>query len=145
MAEFTKTEWIAARPNDVFNFILDPANASKVMPDVKSNQKLTDGPVGLGTRFRETRLMNGQETTYEIDVTRFDPPQHYSATSSQSGITTTFHYNLKPENDGTRIDLKAEVSGNGLKKLMVPMVIGFMKKHDGDHLQNLKSAVEKEL
>lgn len=142
MAEFTATEWIYATPNAVFNFMLTPDNAHKVMPSVKENVQITEGPVDVGTRFRETRLINGKEATAEIEVTTFEPPRRYSATSSQGGITATYHYTLAPEQNGTRIKLQAEVAASGVKKLVVPMILMMMKKQDGDHLQNLKRAVE---
>jgi hypothetical protein len=46
----------------VFGFLTDGANAPRVVPSVVRVEKLTDGPVGAGTRYRETRLMNGKET-----------------------------------------------------------------------------------
>ena len=142
MAGFSATEWIAAAPQTIFDFMIEPANASKVMDNVTNNEWVTDDPVGVGSRFRETRVMNGKEATSEIEITAYEPPHRYSATSTMSGITASYHYTLAPERDGTRIDLTAEVSGSGVKKLMVPIVVGFMKRQDGDHLQNLKKAVE---
>jgi len=44
--------------------------------------------------------------------------------------------------DGTRIDLTCTVSARGLKKAIVPVVVNILKKEDGDHLQQLKSAME---
>ena len=142
MASFSATEWIAASPQMIFDFMIEPANSHKVMHNVTNNEWITDGPVGVGSRFRETRLMNGKEATSEIEITTYEPPHRYSATSTMSGITATYHYTLAPEREGTRIDLTAEVSAGGVKKLMVPIVVGVMKKQDGDHLQNLKKAIE---
>ena len=142
MASFSATEWIAVPPQIIFDFMIEPANSHKVMHNVTNNEWITDDPVGVGSRFRETRMMNGKEATSEIEITTYEPPHRYAATSTMSGITATYHYTLSPEREGTCIDLTAEVSGSGVKKLMVPIVVGVMKKQDGDHLQNLKKAVE---
>jgi carbon monoxide dehydrogenase subunit G len=143
MAGFSATEWIAASSEVVFAFMQDVQHFPEVITSVVRAEKLTDGPVGLGTRFRETRKVNGREVSAEIEVTTYEPPRRYSATSTQSGITATYHYTLTPEAGGTRIDLQADVSASGLKKLLLPVVVRFMKKEDEDHLQQLKAAVER--
>lgn len=51
------TEWVARSPIEVFQFITDPANASKVIHSVIRAKTLTEGPVGVGTRYREPRLI----------------------------------------------------------------------------------------
>lgn len=145
MAGFFATAWIAATPEVVFAFIGDVNHFSEVMSNVVRSEQITDGPVGLGTRFRETRLIQGREATAEIEVTGYEPPRHYSATSVTNGITVTYHYTFTPEKAGTRVNLQAEATTSGLKKLMLPLVISFMKKADGDHLQQLKAAVERHM
>lgn len=142
MAGFTATEWIAAPPETIFAVVGDVNYFPEVLPSVQHAEQVTDGPLGLGTRFRETRMINGREATAEIEVTTYEPPRRYAATSTQGGITATYHYLFTPENNGTRVDLQAEVNANGLRKLMLPLVVGFMKKEDGNHLTHLKQVVE---
>ncbi|MEZ4729778.1 MAG: SRPBCC family protein [Caldilineaceae bacterium] len=143
MAEFSATEWIAASPEEVFAFIGDVNHFAEVMSNVVRSAQITAGPVGLGTRFRETRLIQGREATAEIEVTGYEPPRRYAATSVANGITVTYHYTFTPEKAGTRVTLHAEATAGGLKKLVLPLVISFMKREDGDHLQQLKAAVER--
>ena len=144
MAGFVMSEWIEATPDQVFNFMIDPDNGPKAMESVISSHKLTDGPVGVGTRFSETRLMKGKEHTSELEVIGFEAPEVYAVQVSQSGIDVEYHYDLSAENEGTRLDLTCNVRGGGLKKLMLPVVAAIMKKEDGDHLQMLKRAIEKD-
>lgn len=143
MAGFSATAWIAATPEAVFAFIQDIDHFAEVLTSVVRVEKITGGPVELGTRFRETRLINGRETTVEIEVTSYDPPHRYSATSITNGMSVTYHYTFTPENEGTRVHLQAKATAGGLKKLMLPLVVSFMKKEDSDHLQQLKAAVER--
>ena len=63
MAGFDLSEWISRPPKEVFDFITSSDNAPKVVQSVKSMVKLTEGPVRVGTRYRETRLMSWQGTT----------------------------------------------------------------------------------
>ena len=142
MAGFDLREWISRPPRDVFDFMVSPDNAPKVVPSVKRMVKLTEGPVGVGTRYRETRLMDGRERQAELDVVAYEPDQKYAMKNVTEGIETVYRYTFHPETDGTRVDLHCEVKAGGLKKLMLPLVASILKKEDGDHLQRLKKALE---
>jgi len=142
MTGFEQTEWIARAPAEVFAFITDSANAPKAMPQIQQMEKLTSGPVAVGARYRETRLINGKPQTTELEVARFSPPQFYSVRNFTEGIETLYHYIFTSEREGTRVLLKCELNAGGLKKLMLPLVAGVLKKEDGNHLARLKAAVE---
>jgi carbon monoxide dehydrogenase subunit G len=142
MAGFELSEWIGRPPKEVFDFVTDPNNAPKVVSSVKSMVRLTDGPTGKGTRYRETRLMNGKEQSAELEVAAFQPNEQYAVKNEQEGFETTYTYNFSSEKNGTRVKLVCEVKAGGLKKMAAPMVASILKKEDGDHLQRLKSAME---
>jgi Polyketide cyclase / dehydrase and lipid transport len=142
MTGFSMNEWIARAPNDVFDFIVSSDNAPKIVQSVTSMVKLTEGPVRVGTRYRETRLMGGQEHQTELEVVEFDPSRKYAMQNINDGIETVYRYHIQPERDGTRIALVCEVKAKGIKKLLLPVVISILKKEDGDHLQRLKKALE---
>ena len=142
MAGFEMSAWISRPPKVVFDFITTPDNAPKVVQSVKSMVKLTEGPVRVGTRYRETRLMNGKEQQAELEVVEYEPQQKYAMKNVTEGIETVYRYMFHPEADGTRVDLACEVKAGGLKKLMLPMVVSILKKEDGDHLQKVKKALE---
>ena len=142
MAGFEMSEWISRPPKDVFDFITASDNAPKVVPSVKSMVKLTEGPVRVGTQYRETRLMNGKEQYAELEVVAYEPDQKYAMKNVTEGIETVYRYTFHPEANGTRVDLVCEVKASGLKKLVLPMVASILKKEDGDHLQKVKEVLE---
>jgi hypothetical protein len=146
MAGFAVSEWIACPPQRVFEFISDSNNAPKIVPAVISSVKLTEGPPKVGTRYRETRLMNGKEEHIELEVKEYAAPEVYAMQNVTDGIETVFRYKLRPERRpegaGTQIDLVCEVKADGLKKLMLLLVASILKKQDGAHLQTLKQVME---
>ena len=142
MTGFNMSEWVARPPKEVFDFISASENAPKIVQSVTSMVKLTEGPVRVGTRYRETRLMNGKEQQAELEIVEFEPAQKYAMQNVTSGIATVYRYNFGPERDGTRIDLVCEVKAKGIKKLMLPLVASILKKEDGDHLQRVKKVLE---
>src|SRR5689334_2124639 len=142
MAGFNMSEWVARPPKEVFDFITTPENAPKIVSSVTSMVKLTDGPVRVGTRYRETRLMNGKEQQAELEIVEFESARKYAMQNVTEGIEVVYRYNLQPERDGTRIDLLCELKATGIKKLMLPLVASILKKEDGDHLQRVKKVLE---
>ena len=142
MAGFSLSEWISRSPKEVFDFITSSDNAPKVVQSVKSMVKLSEGPVRVGTRYRETRLMNGKEQHAELEVAAYEPDQKYAMKNVTEGIEMVYRYTFHPEADGTRVDLVCEVKASGLKKLVLPMVASILKKEDGDHLQKVKEVLE---
>lgn len=142
MTGFSMSEWVAREPKVAFDFITASENAPKIVQSVTSMVKLTEGAPGVGTRYRETRLMNGKEQQAELEIVEFEPPQKYAVQNVTSGIETVYRYILQPERDGTRIDLVCEVKAAGIRKLMLPLVVSILKKEDGDHLERVKKVLE---
>ena len=142
MAGFNATEWISRPPKEVFDFIAAYENAPKVVPSVQSIVKLTEGPVREGTRYRETRLMQGKEQSAELEVIAYERDQKYAVKNVTEGIVIVYRYAFHPEGSGTRVNLVCEVQAGGLKKLMLPLVASILKKEDVDHLQRVKKSIE---
>jgi len=142
MAGFEMTEWIVSPPERVFAFLSDADNAPRIAPSIKSMVKLTEGPVKVGTRYRETRLMHGKEEQAELEVKEYVPPSLYAMQNVTEGVEIVYRYSLRPEKDGTRIDLVCTLKAGGMKKLMLPLIAGVLKKEDGEHLQRLKKVLE---
>ena len=143
MAGFELSEWVNEVPDAVMAFAVDPANAPKVMKDVVKMEQVSPGPLQVGTVYEETRMMRGNPTTTELKVVAYDPTMRtYAVSAEQSGLTATYRYTFQPEKGGTRINLVCETKGTGLKKLTAPLFAQILKKEDGDHLQNLKAAIE---
>jgi uncharacterized protein YndB with AHSA1/START domain len=142
MPRFEMSEFIPRPPQEVFDFISASENAPKVVPSVTSMVKLTEGPVRVGTRYRETRLMKGEEHQTELEIVEYEPAIKYAMKNETDGIETVYRYTFRPEKDGTRVDLVCEVKGSVAKKLIAPVVVSVLKKEDGEHLQRLKQALE---
>jgi carbon monoxide dehydrogenase subunit G len=142
MAGFELNEWIARSPEQVFDFVTDTTHASQLMKSVKQMEKLTAGPTGVGTQYRETRVINGKEAQALLEIAAYERPETYTVRNTTEGIETIYNYTFHLEGDGTRVTLVCEVNAGGLKKVMLPMVVAVLKKEDGDHLARLKAAVE---
>jgi uncharacterized protein YndB with AHSA1/START domain len=63
---------IARAPEEVFAFVVDPAKLP-VWQDAEEVQQLTDGPVRVGTRFREVHKVMGRRRVELTEVVECEP------------------------------------------------------------------------
>ena len=68
MTSFEVSTVISASPERVFALFTDLAHAPDNIRAIKKLELLTPGPMCMGTRFRETRVMFGKEATEEMEV-----------------------------------------------------------------------------
>ena len=87
----------------VFEVFANLQDAAAHISAITKLEMLTDGPVGAGTRFRETRKMFGKECTEEMEITAFEPGRSYvvGCDSCGSRMLSTFTF--------TQVDGRTEV------------------------------------
>ena len=85
MTRTTATRTIDAAAETVFSTVADISNYSKAVPHLLRVEFLSDVKVGVGARFRETRVMRGREATTEIEVTEFDENARVRFVSDEGG------------------------------------------------------------
>ena len=146
MANLSMSEHIEAPPEVVFEVASDFRNAAENIQGIESLEVLNDGPIGEGTRFRETRVMLGKESTEEMEITVFDPPHSYTVEGESCGARFLFEYRFVGDIAGTNVRLEVETRPVSLfAKLMSPLsglMIGSMRKCIASDLADVKSIAE---
>src|SRR4029079_1940023 len=94
MASFSMTERIAAPIETVFEVTTDLEHAAGRIRGIEKIELLTPPPVGIGTRWRESRRMMGHAATETLEITAFERPHHYTVGCNSCGATieTTFRF-----------------------------------------------------
>lgn len=144
MAGFKMVETIDRPLPEVFKMATDLERGPEWVPGVSRIEKLTPGPLGVGTRFRETRRCGKRDATAVIEVTTFEADRRYSAGAAFPGGMATYHYSFTPQQRSTRVELVADVRGRWLGWLMVPLLLMALKRSDAHHLKRLKEFVERQ-
>lgn len=123
MAKIVVERTIAAPPERVFAAATDIHRWPEIVPAIEKVEVLTPGPMGVGTRFRETRRMMGREGTEEMTVTSFDPPRGYVLGAQSHGCRYRTELRFEPAGAGTRMvfDFSAEALTFGAKVMMFLM------------------------
>lgn len=146
MSGLTLTQHVNAPPELVFDLATNLPQAAQYITAIDSIELLTDGPVGVGTRWRETRTMFGRQATEEIVVTAFNRPHGYTAGGKSCGADFAFTFEFTPEGGGTLLTQRVEWAPKSLlAKLTWPMgkmMLGTMRKAMQQDLCDLKRRAE---
>jgi uncharacterized protein YndB with AHSA1/START domain len=133
---------IARTPHDVFDFLADQGNEVHWNPDCVSMEKLTDGPVGVGTRFRAKWK---QGPAIESVCTRFDRP-HLWQYENGGPVSVVLTVTLEPTpSGGTRLTSHGAWAPNGWFRLVFPVFIRVMRRSERAVVSNARRALEERL
>jgi uncharacterized protein YndB with AHSA1/START domain len=99
---------IAAPPGVVFATVTDVARWADFISGIDRVEMLTDGPVGIGSRFRETRTMFGRSASEEMTVAELAPPRRLVLTAENHGTRYVATHDIMPSPMGARLVLGFE-------------------------------------
>lgn len=119
---------VEAPAERVFEMLCDLEGAPERIDQIIKTEVLTEGPFGVGTRWRETRKMFGKEATEEMEVVSMEPGRSYTVTAASCGSEYVTTLRCVPEGAG-RCRVEFEFGWKAVTlgaKLMSPMVF-FMK------------------
>jgi carbon monoxide dehydrogenase subunit G len=146
MSEF----YIDASPDRVFAAMIDSDGYQHWMNGFVRVEKLTQGPFGVGTEWRETRRMFGREASEVFEVTACEAPSRLGLRvdgtrgASRKG-EYRFEYVLVPEGTGTRVRLTGAIDMPGwFAGLMTRLFAGVFKKAIDKDMKALKQHIEKQ-
>lgn len=137
---------IAAPIEKVFSVASDFAGAPQVVRAIDKVEMLTPGPVGVGTRFRETRTVFGKQASEEMEVTAFEPPRRYAVGCTGHGCRYHSEFLFEPKQGGTEVKMSFEATpltffAKVMSVLMKPMIKSMAKMCEQD-LDDIKTAIE---
>lgn len=131
----------------VFDVFTDLQAAPQRIPAITKIEVLTEGPVGRGTRFRETRTMFGKPATETMEFTEFTPGQSYTISANSCGALFQTAFRFRSVEGRTHVEQVTEAKPVTLfAKLMTPLsmlMMGTMKKAMAQDLESLKAAAER--
>ncbi|MCM2390140.1 SRPBCC family protein [Streptomyces albipurpureus] len=141
---------IAAPIERVWHALTDLEGAPALLSGVDAVEMLSQGPFGVGTRWRETRRVLGKQATEEMYVTASDAPYRYVVEADSPGGA---HYDSEfllrevgPDATQVRMTFTA-VPPSGVGGLLAKLFGGIgaraVAKTIAKDLEEVASAVEK--
>ncbi len=143
MTKLSRT--IDADTDVVFETVSDISNFSKAVPHIVRVEFLSDVKVGVGARFRETRLMRGREATTELEVTEFVKNERVRMVSDAGRTIWDTVFTVTPDENGrgTRLDMVMEARPyRFMAKLVGPLMKGMIARAIGEDLDAIRAYCE---
>jgi carbon monoxide dehydrogenase subunit G len=139
--EFSNTITIERSRHDVFEFLSDLENIPKWNYAIVETRKTSDGPVRVGTTYRQVRsLPSRSEET--LQVTELEPDRRFSVHGVLGPFEGTLSYEFEEIGGSTRLTNGADLEAHGIKRLAAPIVSGRVRDAVAANLETLKRLLE---
>jgi uncharacterized protein YndB with AHSA1/START domain len=102
-----------------------------------------EGPLGEGTRIRETRRFVGREFRVVNEVTAYDPPHRFDVQSVEGPIPLTISHTLEPSGGGTHLEVVGEAKPKGMLRFAAAGVAKSAEAEFRRDLEKLKELLER--
>jgi carbon monoxide dehydrogenase subunit G len=141
MASFENTVTIRRPVEEVFTFLADFENVPKWNHAIVETKKVSPGPVGVGTTYRQTRSAPSRsEEAFEVTV--FEPTRRLEVQGGLGPFTARVSYLLEPTGSGTRLTNAVDLESSGLLTLVAPLATSRVKHAVAANLDTLKQLLE---
>ena len=135
MSPINVTRSINAPIHVVFRTVAHIEEFSRAIPHIVNIEFLTEQQTGVGTRFRETRLMQGKEAITELEVTEYVSNEHVRIVADSHGAVWDTVFRVSSGGGPTELTMAMESRPYKLAAKMMNAVIGGM----------IRKAVEKDM
>jgi hypothetical protein len=141
MPSFENTVTIQRPVEDVFAFLADFGNVPKWNYAIVETTKISPGPVGVGTTYRQTRSVPSRsEEGFEVTV--FEPTSRLEVQGQIGPFRARISYLLEPTGSGTRLRNAVDLGFSGLSNLVAPLATSRVKHAVAANLDTLKQLLE---
>ena len=138
---------IKADNDKVFQAFTDLSNLEHNVEAIKGIEILTDGEIGIGTKFKETRVMFGQESSETMEITEYRPFEYFREEAKSGGM----HYVTEWRFDGNENETMVSITFSAtpttfsarLMNLVFILLAGSMKKAFLKDMADLRKVLEK--
>jgi|tagenome__1003787_1003787.scaffolds.fasta_scaffold20688117_2 hypothetical protein len=123
MARYTDTFETPRERRDVAAYLSDFSTTQEWDPGVAEAQRLDDGPVGLGSRFRIVARFLGRRTELTYEIVRHDADALVALRGENASVVSldTMRFSDTPAG-GTRVSYEADLTLKGPLRALDPLL-----------------------
>ena len=142
MATFTNTVTIQKPAEEVFAFLADFENIPMWNHAIEETSKMSAGPVGIGTRYRQTRSVPSRSTE-DFEVTVFESASRLAIHGQIGPFQATVSYVLEAKTGVTTLVNSVELHpSQAVPKLLAPLATPRIKAAVAQNLGQLRMILE---
>ena len=136
-------EIIINRPvEEVFDFVADERNEPRYNPRMIRAEQISDGPIGVGTRFHTELKAIGRTMPMMVEFTGFERPWRLASVTHSSMMMTEGALTFEQVPTGTRMRWSWDVRPRGALLVMTPLVGGIGRRQEKGIWSSLKRLLE---
>jgi uncharacterized protein YndB with AHSA1/START domain len=145
MAPIVSSIEIARPPQEVYQYVTDPARIPEWQESAVDTRVEGGGPAAMGSRVVVTRRVGRGERAMTTEVTDLTPPRSWGGRGIDGPVRGIFTGTVEPLDDGarSRVTIELDFEGHGLGKLLVPLLVRpQVRKEMPRNMETLKARLE---
>ena len=132
---------IERTPSVVFDAVADPRSELHWNPKVRVMEKLTDGPIGVGTVFRAKWT---KSPLVELRVTNWDRPRGWAYVNGGAiAVQLTITLEELEDRAATMLRSTFDATPHGLMRLVFPVLLPSLRREEANNMKFVKTYVGK--
>ncbi|TDL32109.1 SRPBCC family protein [Arthrobacter nitrophenolicus] len=113
---------LISRPvEEVFDFVADERNEPAYNPQMRSVEKTTPGPIGVGTLWHVVTTSRRRATPFELEVTEYTRPSRLGSMTRMASADITGTLTFVPHGRGALMSWSWDLRLKGMLKLATPL------------------------
>lgn len=142
---YSQIRQIQAPTELVFSAISDIRRFEEINESVLEIEFLTERQSGVGTRFKETRDMNGRRSSTTLELTEYVDNEHVRFVSDAGGTIWDTVMAVAEKDGGTQLRMVMEARPyKFLARIITPLIKGMVTKAVAADMDGLKAWCERE-
>jgi uncharacterized protein YndB with AHSA1/START domain len=126
-------------PEDVFAFMVEPANLAKWQTVKTYVTPLDDGPPRQGYRVKEGTKVGPRKLDQVVEFTEFEPGRALGVNVVE-GPPSQGRWTMEPDGDGTRVHFSGELDG---PRLLAPIIRRVATRQFRGYHEHLRHQLER--
>lgn len=136
---------IDAPVDQVFRAVAHAEDFQQVVDEILRIELLSEQRTGVGTRFAETREVNGREATVELEVREYEPGERVRIISDEGGTVWDTTFRVSRREDRTELEMRMEARPHKLwARLLNPFIAGMVRRAVARDMDAVKAHCERE-
>lgn len=132
---------IAAPIELVFDGWADLERSPEHQKATIERSRLTDGPLGAGTRFRAVDQWPGRKVTFDMELTDYQRPTLIAARWEEP-MNGAWQARFAGEGSGTRMEFETTIEPTGVMGLLEPLIRPWAKRQLAEGLASFRDWIE---
>jgi uncharacterized protein YndB with AHSA1/START domain len=142
MSVFENTVMITRPVEEVFSYLADAENLPQWNYAIEQTTKVSPGPVGVGTIYRQTRTLPSRSQE-DFEIVDFQPPSQLALDGTFGPFKGRASYLLEPAVGGAKLTNRWDLQPTSASlRLLGPLAAARVKAAVAENLHALKRILE---